>query len=254
MNLILAFATRDALIEKGYKFDYAGKAANLLFQITIFYFLGRIIKGYDYFSFVLVGLLFSRLFQFWLGVFAENIRMEQYWGTAESLFMSPSRPAALVISSASGKFLMLTVEIALFFAAGKYLLGASIPAAGALMFVPLFLFACLVFSGLGMVAAAFITLYKRGDPVNMFVPVMLDLLSGVYFPVAVLPERIRPVSAYLPTTQMLDAWRAALSGGPACGKALMVLGIWAVLFWVLGILCFNYAFDKARVRGEIGTY
>jgi len=65
---------------------------NLLFQITIFYFLSRIIKGYDYFSFVLVGILFSRFFQFWIGVFSENIRMEQYWGTAENLFMSPSRP------------------------------------------------------------------------------------------------------------------------------------------------------------------
>lgn len=254
MKLIQAFLFRDVSIEKKYRFDYFARIVNAVFQIVIFFFIGRIIQG-DYFTFVLAGIMFSRFFGFWLGAFSENIRMEQYWGTAESIFLSPRNPAAVVLASVSGKLVFLLLELLAYFAAGKYILGAKFTLAGAVSFIPFFAFSCIVFSGLGLLSAGFILLYKRGDPVTMFVPLAVDLLSGVYFPLTVLPGKFKTLAQILPTTQVLDAWRGLLSGGAAPNpNMLIVLGAWALVFWTAGILFFRYAYDRSRMKGELGTY
>ncbi|MFH1367757.1 MAG: ABC transporter permease [Elusimicrobiota bacterium] len=255
MKLIQAFLFRDIAIEKKYRFDYLLRLANAGFQLLIFYFIGRMIVTYDYFSFVLVGIVFSRFFQFWLGVFAENIRMEQYWGTAEILFLSPSNPLATVISSTAGKFILLLAELAVIILGGKYILGANLPLHHMMLFAPYLIFCCMVFAGLGLISAAFIVFYKRGDPVNMFVSVILDLLSGVYFPLTVFSAQVQAFAKYLPTTRMLNDWRQILSAGKFPGfEAVIIQALWGMFFLVAGIVCFNTAYRKARVKGELGSY
>ena len=257
-NIFTAFLLRDVSMERKYKFDYFAKIANAVFQIIIFYFLGRIINTPDYFTYVLAGIMFSRFFGFWLGAFSESIRMEQYWGTAESIFLSPRNPLAVIIASISGRFMFLLLELAAYFAAGTFVLGAKFSFSGAVSFIPFFIFSCVVFSGLGLLSAGFIILYKRGDPVGMFVPLAVDLLSGVYFPLSVLPEKVKAFSYLLPTTQALDIWRGLLTSGATGSmpnlEIFVIQVLWALVFWILGIVFFRFAFDRSRVRGELGTY
>jgi ABC-2 type transport system permease protein len=254
--MIKAFISREFAVEKKYRFGFVVKTAGILFQLAIFFFIGRMVTDYAYFPFVFIGLVFSRFFQFWMNVFSENIRMEQYWGTAETLFLSPSRPVNVALISASGKFLFLLFELALYAAAGAAVFHLHVPPPAVVAgMLPFIIIQSVLFAGLGLAAAAFVLYLKRGDPVGFLVTSAFDLLSGVYFPAEFLPRPLRTLSALLPTTVSLDAWRALLLGGamPSASSASAQV-LWALAAAAIGVLCFNFAFKKVRRDGELGSY
>jgi len=254
INLLSAFLLRDTAIEKNYRFHFAVKVFDIVFQLSIFYFLSRLMPGQDYFSFILAGLMFSRFFQFWLNVFAQNIRQEQYWGTAELLFLSPRPPLLVLFSSSGGKFLLLAVELLFYTLIGKYLFHAafSFSVAG---LIPVLLLTTLMFAGIGLVSGSFIMYFKRGDPANWLIATSFDVLSGVYFPLTLMPRWLQAVSALLPTTAALGAWRQAVlyHSLPSAGQ-MLVLSAWAAGFLLLGFFSFQAAVWHTKIKGELGSY
>jgi ABC-type polysaccharide/polyol phosphate export permease len=97
--------------------------------------------------------------------------------------------------------------------------------------------------------------FKRGDPVNWVIGASFDLLSGVYFPVAVFPDILKGFSQKLPTTAALDMWRALLLDGAAPGLSQWLVQLaWALVLCGLGILAFRKAYDAIRFKGELGSY
>ena len=256
-DLMLAFIKRDFLIEKTYRFHLALKIGAMVLQLAIFYFISVYVGKPEYFPFVFVGLMFSAFFQFWLNVFAENIRQEQYWGTMERVFLCPRRPLSVMASSVSGKTFILLLEIAAMLLIGKMIFGTDL--AGPLkiltIFLPLIILNAFVFGGLGLISGSFIMYFKRGDPVNWVMGALFDLLSGVYFPVAVFPDALKVFSEKLPTTSALNMWRTALLAGkpPEIAQYLAQFG-WAVLLFGLGVAASKISFDRIRAKGELGTY
>jgi ABC-type polysaccharide/polyol phosphate export permease len=97
--------------------------------------------------------------------------------------------------------------------------------------------------------------FKRGDPVNWLVSGSFDLLSGVYFPLAVLPKTLRLFASALPTTAALNAWRdTLLTGLPLSLKTIGIQAAWAAALLAAGIFAFNTAFHYTRIKGELGNY
>jgi len=254
MNIILAFLLRDVSIEKTYRFHLALKLSGVAAQIAVFYFISRFLEKPQYFLYVFVGIMFSGFFQFWLNVFPENVRQEQYWGTFEPVFLSKNRPLAVILSSASGKFVLFVMEMTLLIAVGKFLFGSgfNLSLAG---FIPLFVLNSLAVGGIGLISGSFIMYFKRGDPVNWVLGASFDLLSGVYFPVAVLPSILKGFSQKLPTTSALDLWRGLLIEGKIPSPhQFAVQAAWALVLLAAGAWAFSAAFDKTRVKGDLGNY
>lgn len=253
MSVWTAFLLRDLAIEKIYRFNLFLKVFAVLFQLSIFYFLSRFFAREDYFTFIFIGLMFSRFFQFWINVFTENIRQEQYWGTAELIFLSPQKPFNVLISSISGKFLFLMAELIIYGLIGKYVFKAGFHLSFQLI-LPIIL-NCVAFAGLGLTAGSFIMYLKRGDPVNWLLSTTLDLVSGVYFPLSVFPEPLQKIAKYLPTTQALSAWRnITIQNSIIPFNQILIQFSWAVLFLLIGIISFKQSFYLARKKGELGTY
>ena len=212
MNIWLAYLLRDFSIEKTYRFHLALKITSVGLQLLLFFFISRFLEKPQYFLFVFIGIIFSDFFHFWLNVFTENIYQEQYWGTMEALFLCPRKPLANIIASVTGKFVFLLLEIVFLLVLGKFIFKAAFNS-NILVFLPLFIVNTLLFGGLGLLSSAFIMYFKRGDPVNWVLSAAFDLLSGIYFPVTVLPNLLKNFSQKLPTTAALDMWRLALIDG-----------------------------------------
>lgn len=241
-------------MERSYRFHFAVKSLAAFFQIAVFFFIGRLMGAPEYFPFVFVGLIFSRFVQFWLNIFAENIRQEQYWGTAEPVFLSPSSPLAVTLSSSAGKFLLLLLELAVYGVLGIVVFGIEINLRW-LFLLPLLAATAFTFAGFGLLSGSFIMYFKRGDPVNWLLSVTFDLLSGVYFPVAILPRWLRSFADLLPTTSALNIWRSILLSSSAPRTVDIMLQIaWATVLWVVGVVCFRKAFELIRSKGELGSY
>jgi ABC-2 type transport system permease protein len=254
MNIIWAFIFRDLSIERSYRFDLLLKLGCVISQLAVFYFISRYFANPQYFHFVFVGIIFSGFFQFWLGVFSDAIRQEQYWGTLEPVFMSASRPIILLFSSVSGKFVIFAMEMIFIVILGKAFLGDAFNV-HPLWFIPLFALNSLALGGIGLISGSFIMYFKRGDPVNFILGTAFDLLSGIYFPIAVFPEFIKYFSAILPTTSALNVWRSVLlEGKMPTGSQLAVQLAWGLALFTLGVLAFTMAFNKTREKGDLGNY
>ncbi|MHB9154823.1 MAG: ABC transporter permease, partial [Endomicrobiales bacterium] len=82
-----------------------------------------------------------------------------------------------------------------------------------------------------------------------------DLLSGVYFPLTVLPVSLRFFSLALPTTPALGLWRTiVLEGKAPLLSDVAIQCAWAVVLLAAGIASFHRAVRLVRIKGELGTY
>lgn len=252
MNTLWGFIRRDLSIEKKYRFNAALKTAAVLFQLAVFYFISRFLNP-EYFPYVFVGIVFSQFFQFWLGVFSEAIRQEQYMGTADLLFCGPRAPLSILAFCGAGRTVLFVGELSLFVAAGIFIF--DVPLQWSWAIPGLVAVQTLLWAGLGLAAASVIMCYKRGDPVSWLVTVMVDLASGVYFPVALLPEPARAIAGVLPTTIALDAWRLALGAGAHVPAAMWWYQLgWAAVSLVGAVFLFTRLYDRVRKNGDLGSY
>jgi ABC-2 type transport system permease protein len=79
----------------------------------------------------------------------------------------------------------------------------------------------------------------------------------VAYPVEVLPSWLSQLSLIIPITHALKAMRHALLQGYSLLQLwpeLMILAIFAVFFFPLGLLAFHLAVQQVKVTGTLGHY
>lgn len=128
--------------------------------------------------------------------------------------------------------------------------GANIP--GAML---LLLAGSLSFVGLGIIAAVLPLLYpERGAQMTNAVAAVLLLISGVYYPVEILPGWLQAIAAASPATYVIDGMRACLLHGESTrallGTVLLLIGAGVVLIMV-GLLIFHRVERYAKRTGQL---
>ena len=79
-------------------------------------------------------------------------------------------------------------------------------------------------------------------------------ISGVYFPVSVLPGWMQPLTRFSPATYVLEGMRAALLDGARTGTLLVHLGRLVLIGLIavpLGLLIFRRAEIYAKRTGKL---
>jgi len=99
--------------------------------------------------------------------------------------------------------------------------------------------------------------FKRGDPVIWIFSTLSALLSGIYYPVAVLPEWLKRVAYLLPNTYALEAVRKLLfqeATFDTVKKELFILTLFCLVLTPLGLPVFRLAVQRAKVDGSLTHY
>jgi ABC-2 type transport system permease protein len=262
-----AFLRRDAHIHTSYKLGFAIDLCGVFFQAATFYFVAKMFGqgasqhlaefGGNYFAFVLIGIAFSTYQNVGLNSFSQSLRQEQFLNTLEPLLLTPITLPRFLLGSALWDFLYATVQVTLYLGLGVWVFGLKIPDAnfgGAVVVLAVTLFA---FMGLGIISAAFIMRFKRGNPVTWVMATASELLGGVFFPTTLLPQWLENISPYVPMTHALSALRKTLLNGAGIGgitHELLALGAFILLLWPLGVFMFWGALKHARADGTLGHY
>jgi len=113
------------------------------------------------------------------------------------------------------------------------------------------------FVGLGLLSAASTMLVRRTNPVAAILASASLLLSGVAYPVSVLPPWLRTLGKLLPLTHALELVRGSLlrGDGPAdLASSILLLGAFAGVLVPAGAALFVFALRRARVDGSLGHY
>jgi len=98
---------------------------------------------------------------------------------------------------------------------------------------------------------------RRLNPVATILGSLSFFLSGVMYPVSVLPAWLRGLGNLLPLTHALNALRGALLGGasPAqIGDSLLALLVFSAVLAPLGAAVFVLALRRARADGSLSHY
>ncbi len=242
MRLVLAFLRRDLAIAASYKTSALFLVAGGLVTLTVFHFIAKTMGGApvlqahygaDYFSFALVGVAVASCLRALQTSFAARLREAQADGSLEVLLSSPHSTFRVVASLAAYPIVNALLRALGLLAFGALLFDAKLDIDPAAFGVTLAL-ALVAFAALGLLSAAFVLTFKRGDPFTYLLDTATYLLSGVVYPVEVLPEALQWVSRLLPATYALEGLRGAALQGATLAEVLPSLGaltIFSVVLW-----------------------
>lgn len=266
-NKLAAIFWRDLLSATSYRLSFLLQFAAPLFMVLSFFFLSRLLGeaalpdleryGGDYFSFALVGIVFMTYTGVFLGTVVSTIRGGQTLGTLELVLTTQTSLATYLLGSSLYALVRGTIMIAGFLLLGTLAFGMDLQGANFVAGVIVLVLGMLAVLGLGIISGSFILVYKQGDPLSMAVGAGVFLLSGVVYPVSVLPGWLQAGSWILPHTHALEALRLALLQGYSIAQLapqLFILALFGAGIFLAGLVLFNYAFQRARVEGSFTQY
>lgn len=186
---------------------------------------------------------------------AETVAWERWEGTIEYTMMAPVSRLTHMLGMSVFSIIygiirtsVLFVVLAAFFNIdfGQ----ANLAGAGLVIVVGSF-----SFIGFGIVGAVLPLLFpEKGEQMVFIISSILLLVSGVYYPVDVLPGWMQLMSNVSPATYVLEAMRGAILDGESTRALLgdlIPVGIIAVVSIPLGMAIFNYFERYAKRSGRL---
>jgi ABC-2 type transport system permease protein len=255
------------LVMTSYRLNFILQLAGIFISTLLFYFLSKLFErgindylqpyGGDYFAFVLIGIAITDYLTVSMGSFAGEIRNAQMMGTLEALLVTPTSAPTILFSSSLFSFALTSVRIIVYLVYGITFFGLSLH----VTHIPLlFLIMCLTilsFTGIGLISAGFIVIFKQGSPLSWIVSTASGVLGGILYPVSVLPAWLQPFSSLLPITHALEAIRQIMLNGKAFSAVyheVIILSFFCLTLLPAGVLFLLYGLRKARQDGSLVHY
>ena len=209
-------------------------------KVTTILLVGAVIWAY-------LGIIFE--------ILTETVAWERWEGTIEYTFMAPlSRPVHLIgmglfaIGYGVVRAILLFGVVAAFFS-------LHLPDANYVAALVLLIVASISFIGIGMMTAVLPLISpEKGTQLGFVAQGLLLVVSGVYYPVSVLPQWMQALSVISPATYALRGCRAAIIDGAGLTDlwteiwALLVIGAVSV---PLGLLIFRTGERYAKKHGKL---
>lgn len=267
MRLAWAFFKRDAMVEISYRTSFVVQLFGSILILAFFYFIGKTFVGHSvpglekyggsYLAFLLIGVALTDCVGVSLTTFAKQIREGQLTGALEATLMSPVSLTVILIYSSLWAYSFSTVRFLLYLVLGITFYDVSVSNANVPSAVVIFVLTVLCFAGVGMMWAGVVMVIKRGERIITVVGYVVALLSGVLFPVSVLPGWLRVLGELVPLTHALDGMRLALLQGYGFADLtviLLKLSVFAVVLIAAGIGLFSLAVRVAKQTGSLVEY
>jgi ABC-2 type transport system permease protein len=213
-------------------------------------------------DFMVIYLLVGTLVWTYLnGVFdavAFMISWERWEGTIEYTFMAPIKLVTMLGGSALFSIVYGLVRTLIVIGVVSLFFALNVADADFLTATIFVLLGSIGFLGIGIMAAALPLLFlERGTQMTIVVQAMLLLVSGIYYPVSILPDWLEPLSWISPATYILEGIRGAMLDGKSVfdmSAELWKLLAVSLISLPLGVWIFQKAVDYAKRTGRLKRY
>jgi ABC-2 type transport system permease protein len=209
-------------------------------KVTTILLVGAVIWAY-------LGIIFE--------ILTETVAWERWEGTIEYTFMAPlSRPVHLI---GMGLFAIAygLVRATLIFAVVAAMFGLHMPDANFATALILLGIASVSFIGIGMMTAVLPLISpEKGTQLGFMAQGIMLVVSGVYYPVSVLPQWMQWISTISPATYALRGIRSAILEGATPADVwgdiwpLILIGVVAI---PLGLWVFRRGEQYAKRHGKL---
>jgi ABC-2 type transport system permease protein len=255
---------RDFAVARSYRSAFVIDIFHALLGSASFYFLSRFVqspalekllpKGTDYFSFALVGVAFFDYLSVALTTFDGSLQEARQNGTLEYLLVTQTSLPVILAGSSFYPFVLMSLRTVIYIGWGAILFdfpvhGANWP--GALLVLAA---SVLAFSGLGILSASYLLVFKRGNPVNLAILGVSSVVGGMMYPVSVLPVWLQWMARLIPVTYSLEGMRAAILGHASIRELLPSIGallLFAAILLPISFAVFSWAVRRTKITGTL---
>lgn len=247
-----------------YPVSFAFSVIQPMVPVVTFFFVAQLVSsgpsvGGDYYSFVVIGYLVIHMLGAALGGFTHEMQTAVQQGRFEMLLVEPVRWSLLPFGLAQwpivSRIFNVSVAVALSLFLGARFHSSGIPLA--LLLLTLGLGTSL---GIGVVSGAVGVLTKRSNPVLTVYTLIAGVLSGVAFPIELLPGPVRLLSWLIPHTYVITAIRRVLLvdgggvPGPTVSQALVALTLFNIVMFPLSLYVYRRVMEIGRETGVLSGY
>lgn len=187
---------------------------------------------------------------------AEMIAWERWEGTIEYTFMAPIHRISqmmgqMIFAAFYSLWFVFVIGLAMVVFFDIDLSDANL---GAMLLI--LLAGSVSFAGIGVVGSILPLLYpERGAQMTHIIQAFLLLVSGVYYPTSVLPDKVRFFSQFSPATYVLEGMRAATFPNKypdvSVWDNIFPLLIFGAVMLPLGVYLFQHAERYAKRKGRL---
>jgi ABC-2 type transport system permease protein len=185
----------------------------------------------------------------------ETVAWERWEGTIEYTFMAPLARSVHLLGMGAFAVLYGVLRTAALFAVVALFFGLAFPDANFAAALVLLAVASVSFVGVGMVTAILPLISpEKGAQLGFIAQGMLLVVSGVYYPVSVMPEWMQAIATISPATYALHGIRATVLDGAGLGDVwgdlwpLVLLGVVSI---PLGLAVFRAGERYAKRNGKL---
>lgn len=265
----LAFIIRDWRNAVSYRFEVLLVIMEVIFVSIIFFFISQLledasipvlskyVKDNNFFGFILLGVAVSSFLNVSLNGFSNKVRQAQVAGTFEALLVTPTSIPTIILSSTVGSFAFASLRVVAYIVVGVALFDMSLSVRNLPAAILVLVLTVITFSGIGILSASFVMVFKRGDPIGRVVTGVSILFGGVYYPPEILPGPLQNLSKTVPITPALSALRRLLLKGEPPGAIADDLGslaLFAAILLPLAVTVFAFAVRRAKREGTLTHY
>jgi ABC-2 type transport system permease protein len=260
MNAFVGFIERQKNLYRRY---WAWEAVWLLYNLVSVLSIGYLASGLSRLGveqsaasvqrtelYLLIGaLLWTYLSMVFFEV-AFAITWERWEGTIEYTFMAPIRRVTHLLGMCAASLLYGVLRAAIIGLTLVLLFRLDLSRANWLTALVIFLAATLPLLGLGILTSILPLLSpEKGEQMAFAMQGVLLLISGVYYPISVLPLPLQLLGMLSPLSYTLDGVRQALLGGASLPDSLPEVGILLLMGLVLVPLSI-WGFSRAERRAK----
>jgi ABC-2 type transport system permease protein len=168
-------------------------------RVTTYLLIGAVIWAY-------LGIIFEFI--------TETVAWERWEGTIEYTFMAPLRRSAHLAGMATFSVLYALIRALLIFGIVGLFFDLELSNADFFAAIVVLLVASISFAGIGFMTAVLPLISpEKGAQLGFVAQGVLLVVSGIYYPVDVLPGWMQAVAAVSPATYALNGIRAAILDG-----------------------------------------
>ena len=235
-----AFKNMKLLFKNGFRwFDITLWPLILLFSIT--FFVSYLQSDHRILSMVILGIMGWRAVYHVQMEIASNF-MEEHWSNSLThLFITPVRTIELVFGGFLSGVVKFAMVFLMYYAVAFAVYGFVLPD---LFLVLTAFFFLLVFGiSLGMVTLGLMFLFSSNAfSLSFTVPDVFVLISGVYYPISVLPGPVQAFALLLPSAHAFNLLKSTLGFAQYDLPALVITSIaWLVVSYLFVSMAFSYA-------------
>lgn len=266
MRSVLALMRAAFLTATSYRLATVMAFVGLLVSVVPLYFVAGALQpvvadsiaaeGGDYFGFLVVGIAAIYVLMAAVSAVPAAIGGSLGSGTFEAMLVTRT-PLPFILAGMAGYGFLQSLLRAGILIVGARIVGVefawrALPLA--LLFLALMVAA---YAAIGIVAASLVLVFRTSGPLLTAVIAGSNLLGGVYYSTAVIPDWLQYLSAVVPLTYALRGMRMLLLGGVGAGEVLndlSALAFIAVTGLALAVALFVVALRHARRAGTLSLY